>query len=598
MICAVMAFGGYHALLLGRIWMFAIVAGVGVAALALTKINLGVFAACSVIGWVLLHVASPQVRRYAPVILAIGAVVLPAALLRPLLSQPWVQTLGLVFCTGTLSLIATARSTGCGFTSRHAVITLLAAAIITLSTLSIVMPRGTSVAELINGIALAPLKHPTTFSSEYAWPRGTIAAALAAAMAAMVACYFIRRGNQHRLDTILAMARLILSIVFAAAILRFPARDPIAFTFPWCVPILWIFIWPFEGEDARITAANSWLAWLALGQWLHAFPVPVSQAGWGSFLALPIAALGAVSAGRKVFSNVIAKHQTATRLITTVALVAFLATSAYRTIQLATQLNESQPLHLAGAENLRLPDSVTFAYRILTANAAAHADVLFSLPGMFSLNLWSGVPAPTLANTTHWFSLLDSSRQHAIKDVLEARPNSCIIVEVEHVDFLRRLGIPPRGTLYEYITNAYETAFRIDDFEFRVRKGRRIAPLFVAEILQRADALPGQDTLLRVPVFLPHGENIHSIEIEGLADSSAATVVLDNTSARIEVTPIDLTGQAAGASRVAAFPIRAERPTMLSVYYNRRGATYTTARTRIILRDEERHDVALVRLQL
>ena len=67
--------------------------------------------------------------------------------------------------------------------------------------------------------------------------------------------------------------------------------------------------------------------------------------------------------------------------------------------------------------------------RVLTLNAVAHAEVLFSEPGMFSFNLWSGVPTPTGSNVTHWFSLLDQSRQQEIIRRLTESPRAAVIME-------------------------------------------------------------------------------------------------------------------------------------------------------------------------
>src|SRR5690606_23211570 len=106
-------------------------------------------------------------------------------------------------------------------------------------------------------------------------------------------------------------------------------------------------------------------------------------------------------------------------------------------------------LMLPGAELIRVPDDSAALFRLLTHNAVAHADALFSLPGMFSFNLWAGVPTPTLANVTHWFSLLDEQQQHSIVSALESHPRACVIVQREHIEFLEKRGLGPKGLLYD-----------------------------------------------------------------------------------------------------------------------------------------------------
>ncbi|MCC5021498.1 MAG: hypothetical protein J6386_01170 [Candidatus Synoicihabitans palmerolidicus] len=61
------------------------------------------------------------------------------------------------------------------------------------------------------------------------------------------------------------------------------------------------------------------------------------------------------------------------------------------------------PLQLPGAENIRRDDRSRLIARTLSLHAGLHADVLFSRPGMFSMNLWTGVPTPSSRNATHWF---------------------------------------------------------------------------------------------------------------------------------------------------------------------------------------------------
>src|SRR5205814_2085535 len=105
---------------------------------------------------------------------------------------------------------------------------------------------------------------------------------------------------------------------------------------------------------------------------------------------------------------------------------------------------------------------------------------------------------PTLANVTHWFSLLSPAQQSAIIDALAAHPRAVVIVQPDHLDFLRQRGFIASGPLYEYIMRDFTAAFTVDGFEFRVHRGRRIAPLQTAEVLARpaggASDLP--DTLL------------------------------------------------------------------------------------------------------
>jgi hypothetical protein len=163
-------------------------------------------------------------------------------------------------------------------------------------------------------------------------------------------------------------------------------------------------------------------------------------------------------------------------------------------------------LDLPGAERIRLPENATALFQILTANASAHGDVLFSEPGMFSFNLWSGLPTPTLTNVTHWFSLLNPGQQQAIIRVLEAHPRACVIIHREHLEFLTKRGLRPSGPLHDYIAANFKPAFTLDNFEFAVRRGRTAIPLQLATVYDRAEnasaAGANFDTRLELTVLL------------------------------------------------------------------------------------------------
>lgn len=63
----------------------------------------------------------------------------------------------------------------------------------------------------------------------------------------------------------------------------------------------------------------------------------------------------------------------------------------------------------------------------MTAEIRARCDVLTSLPGLASFNLWSGVPPPTGWNATAWMLLIDEERQAQSVDALRRSPRPCAV---------------------------------------------------------------------------------------------------------------------------------------------------------------------------
>ncbi|MBS0664167.1 MAG: hypothetical protein JSR48_12955 [Verrucomicrobia bacterium] len=609
LLTAILAAYGYRWLEAGQWTRWAALAGAGAAALALAKINVGVFATLSAVAVLLYHTGTERWRRLVPWIVATGLVVLPFGLMRPLLGAPWVQTYALIFAFAAIP-VAFALAAGAGPlpgpAPRHSpwLVAVAAGLAVTVVVLGVVVLRGTTPAELVEGMILGPLHHPGHFSLEFHWPPGALTVGSISLAGFLLLQASLRLGWLRRVsvDSLVGLLRLAAAAALGWAIWRFPEVSPDNDVFAYSLPCLWLFLWPLAGEDAAGVNARQWLGLLFLGQWLHPFPVPGSQIAWGTFLALPLAAIGAWQAtgwlaGRHGQPSTIGRLQRMDVMLT-LLLAALAVFTGDRLARIGSRYFDSRPLDLAGAETLRLPDSTTALYRLLVLNATVHGDMLFSLPGMFSFNLWSQQPTPTLANVTHWFSLLDDDQQDAIIASLAAHPRACVIVQAGHLDFLRQRHLTPGGKLYDYVMSHYETAFEIDGFQFRVAKGRRIAPLFTAEIFGSKAAGPGvADTLVKLDVLLAPGQEIGSIALTAMDEARPAPLVLSRANTRVEVTPIDLSGQPRGPTMAAAFPFAPGGAAEISLYFNRAGAGFSTARTFLVIRDPAGAELALVRLR-
>lgn len=601
---AILAWLGHRWIDTGRPRRWAMLAGAGTVALALTKINVGAFAGLSAIAWLLLHHDSPTVRRRAPALLAIAVILFPFALMRPLLDTPWALTFAVMFACAGLTAVGAAtldttnraswRTAGAGVFTALAVATVVFA---------VLFARGTTPADLLDGVLLRPFRHPVHFNLTFVWPPGTrIAATIAAGL--FVAAWLLRQRGVAGVDTAVALLRVVATLALIATVARFPAISPDSLVFAFALPWLWLFMWPLAGENASAVAARRWVGLLFLGQSLHAFPVPGSQVAWGTFLAIPLAALGAWSAATWLVARfaLAGARIRALGLALQVAIAAFALNTGWQLAQIGRRYEESSDLGLPGAERLRLPERTTALYHVLTLNAVAHGDMLFSLPGMFSLNLWTGLPTPTLANVTHWFSLLDEAEQHAIIRSLDAHPRACIIIQRGHLDFLRQRGFVPSGPLNDYVAKNFEPAFTLDEFEFCVRRGRHIEPLMLAEAVALVPArAPNsariENAALRVTLVLPAGRPVARVEIDASGDPSDPPLVLDADDSRVEITPADAQGEPRSPTEPRAWPFALDGPAVVTIYFNRDGRPRPIHGAVITLRDRAGTTLALARLQ-
>ncbi|MSU47634.1 MAG: hypothetical protein EXS37_00800 [Opitutus sp.] len=597
---------GAHWLAADRRGRWAALAGAGVAALVLTKINVGVFAAISAGAFMMLNHRSPALQRWAPFIIAPGFALLPFALMRPLLHAPWVQIYAVIFSVSAAAAsgaAAIARQPLFGWAEVRAAI--LGAAAVAFGVGGIVLCRGTTPGDLLQGVLLGPLRHPISFSLVFKWAPGATAVAVASGAVFLAVLGLRRKGRIDTADLIVSGARLIAVAGLVSTVGRFPAISADNLVLSFGAPCLWLFVWPLAGDPAGSTTARTWIGLLLLGQFLHPFPVPGSQIAWGTFLAIPLAALGAWEAAgwlARRFGPAGAPRRSWSVLGQT-ALAGFAGFVGLQLAQVGRQYFDGRTLALPGAEQIRLPDESTARYQLLTFNAIVHADRLFSLPGMFSFNLWSGLPTPTLANVTHWFSLLTSAQQQAIIRELEAHPRAAVIVETGHLNFLRQRGLAPAGLLYDYIENSYAPAFSVDGFEFRVRQGRRVAPFFTAEVFKRPVGAKGiqpvadpENTRLVLTLLLPADQAIASVEILSLK-GFAPPLQLRGANVRIEVTSITPQGNARGPAQVRALPLGLSGPSTVALYFDGQHRVFDLADTLIVLRNAAGTELGLVRLR-
>lgn len=592
LLVAVAAVLGYRLLARGQGEVWAALVGVVAGALVLTKINVGGFVVLAALAWMALHGASAGFRRWAPYLVAAGGILVPLALMRPMLGVGWVQTYALIFATTAVAAAtATARSAAPVASGRTLGWAMAGGTAACLVVIGAVLFRHTSLADIFAGVVLNPLRHPAAFNLRYVWPSGSAAWALVS-LALLVAAALAARPAPRLVATVIAGLRLAAAAGLAYALLTFPTASPDRLVFGYGAPCLWFLLWPLPGAHAAHRPAYAWLAWLWLGQFLHAFPVAGSQIAWGTFLALPIVAIGAHEAVTWLFKQ----YRSPSTLIPRSVFVAgqcLLAALAlglgWRFASLGQRYLEGSDLELPGAEIMRLPSESSALFRLLAVNANAHGDLLFSEPGMYSLNLWTGRPTPTLANTTHWFSLLEAEQQQEIIRALAAHPKACIIRQRDHIDFLTRRSFAPAGPLHDYITAEFEPAFTLDDFEFCVRRGRQVEPLLLGTFELISEIRGQPNTALRLRMQTPQPISVSRVELSAPQVPGAPVLVLDAVTAQVAVA-------ARGSGPAVGWPFRLEDTADITIRFDRFALPRPVAGGLITLYGADGTAVALARL--
>lgn len=590
LLVALATWSGAELWLAGRTRRFAVIIALFGATLTLTKINVGVFFLGALAAWLGIHATNTTAsRRFTW--LSVAAVPLFAFLLmRDLWSADWVRLYAVVFACAAVPCLLTAQRFArpivnfatWGWAA-------LAGAAATLVLCAGILLRGTSFAGLVDGLLLGPMRHPGVYSHPLDWPTGTAALALISFLAA-AGIAWTQRWTDPRVREAIAWLRVLTAAVFLCTPLQWIPTGIATWGMAYGLSLAWLFAVPLT--DSRSSVANRWVALVFVLQSLHAYPVAGSQMHWGSFLWVPLLALGLHDAAPLLKT----RCAVFTRWLTPLACAAALAPALFATGKLGIIGWRSYQLHpalgLPGAESLRLSPETASDLHIVTQNSAAHADVLFSLPGIFSTNLWSGRPTPTLANTTLWFSLLSSPQQAAIIDRLASAERPVVLVQRDLTAHLIRQNIPIGGPLVGWLQANFQAALKLGSYEIWVRRGRTIAPLGTARV-EEPDAT-SSSTVLTFFVETPAAP-ISRIDLCDVARPNSPWMTLDAQNASIQIAACDLSGQPTEATRPLDFPFTPPPLAMIRLETQAAGSV-DWSRALLILRDEHGASIAQARV--
>ncbi len=559
--------GAVEALWRGRTGITTLLLGLVGAALIFTKINVGLFWGCSAGAFLLLGTGDAANRGRGAWLAAAGLALLPFILMRPLLGEAWVLNLAVLSALSSMAVcVLLAAESEPVFRGRDWLVGLggfigLGAVIV-----GAILARGTSLWGLLHGVLLDPLQHPVNF--HFGFTVQSMALVTLGVAVILAALWHWRPSLRVQIADAVAWLRLLTLGCFVWHAQTWLTIYGVGYTISYVLPLTPLFLLPLveapAGDRRRLAAGL--VALVGLGQVLHAYPVAGSQMAWGSFLLLPLYVNGLTDAAAHL-----ARRLHRPWLETAIATIA-LGTAG---LQAGLLLNQgwdrwrtSDQLNLPGAESVRPPENVRYALRILTANAELHASLLYSRPGMFSFNLWSGVPTPTLRNATHWFWLLSPDDQQAIIARLRAEPRSAIISSRPLIEFLdQKMHMTITGPLNDFIRSHYHPLFAVSGYEFLVPLASRAAPFFVAQNFQRAPGATGTEPGL-ITVNVAAKAIVARIV---LRDVRQPAIILEQWQAdngRVTLQLVNALGQLAGAPQPCTWPLQIDGLRQLCLYHN------------------------------
>lgn len=542
-----------------------------IALLALTKINVGLLLLAGAGAAAMRFTAWPgRWAATADALAAGGLLLVPWALMAKRLDDPWALIFAIQFTAGAGALhwVIAPNTTGRPWRTAPWGVAALAAGLTGLAVCATVMLQGTSLRALVDTVLINPLKHPARFMFGFTWITAIWPlSVLAWLLAARAGWELRRRGDLSRWTRrAVIAARLAALGMFLWHCQTWLTIYGVGRFIVVCLPLLPLFVIPLCAGAAVKEAwtARAATALVAVPQVLHAFPVAGSQMGWGTFALVPIFAAGLHDLVRLAagawprFGPKLAAAGLAVAAAATGWQLWLLAENGWE------RYHTSRPLGLPGAEDIRIDGPARQTLRVLTLNAGIHADMLFSRPGMFSYNIWSGVPTPTARNATHWFWLLDDPAQTEIIARLKATPRSAVIVNHQLDEFLSSIGVPLAGPLQSHLAANYRTLFAAgyqaivgkSAFSFLVPRDSTAVAFGKVELLGKEQPEPdgGEPVLLRSHVAIdgqPAG-----VRLVGASYPWPLREDYGGGAARVFLEPINTSGQTLGD----AIPLPATRP--------------------------------------
>jgi hypothetical protein len=426
----------------GRATGVAVGLGLLVAALVMTKINVGALAAVAVLAAAALALPPLRMRRF----LRYGALalLLLAALgvLGPDLGRAWVlEFLAVVagaLAATAITVLSSATAEGGVAAYRWVAIvagTAVAAALaIALTTVAL----GSSAGEVIDGVVLEPAKLRDVFVVPVSLPNAAVDWAILAVVAAVAVRTFPRVDDRPP-SAWSAAARIVAGFAVWASV---TASAPFTVSPPsgrMVIPLLvaWIAAAPPRGvvEAPWAAFARVFVVLLAVLEALQAYPVAGSQLTAAALMFVPVGGLliadglrTLVAAGARE-SVALKRWSTVVGLAIVIGLIAkFAVDGALRPLWVSGHnYSDFESVSLHGTDHIRMPPADAAGYERFATAIRDRCESFISLPGLNSFYLWTGVPPPTGMNAGDWMYLLDTEQQQRVVDAVRGIERLCLV---------------------------------------------------------------------------------------------------------------------------------------------------------------------------
>lgn len=467
-------------------------AGALLAALILTKVNLGAFAVAAVALAAVLAVEGLRRRRWLVALVLLGFLALPFFVMARDLSEGWVRELVLIEMMATAAVMVSAEpfrqrheaDADDGSTTRWVLGAGVGFACVSAAILVAIFLTGPSVSDVWDGVITQAVRVRDVLITPLLFPGAAIDWALVAfAVAVLVSrlrpTFDTRASLCSGLLRGLAGLTILLTIAHIVPIGFNPtSQNPIV------LPMLlaWVAAVPPRGaeEPTYKRFLRVLLPALAIGQTLQVYPVAGSQMGIAAATFVPAAVLCLDDALTELRAWSEARGVVALRRFGIVATVLAAALAVQFTVDsilrpavtnvLAYDDRESMPFAGAGALHLSAEEVERYS-RLVDLIHSHRCSTFIGYPNLDSLYLWSGIEAPPPKAPGAWINALDDESQQRVVDEMKASPRPCAIRSDEQAEAWLHGSPPPLDApLVDYIFNDFRPVAEVDQFTFMLPK--------------------------------------------------------------------------------------------------------------------------------
>jgi hypothetical protein len=462
-------------------------AGALLAALVLTKLNLGVYAVAAAVLAAVLTLEPLRSRAWIRWPVVVAVVAMPVVVSFRDFNQEWVRNLAAVEVLATAAIVVAAwrlgeraREEGLARWLLGGVVGFVAASV---AIMVAILLTGSSLSDVYDGMVTEALRVREVNMT----PLPSTAAAIDWAIAALAVAFLavrLRRPDAGPPSVWSGGLRILAGVVIWLTIARIApvALNPSSqnqLSLP--TVLAWIAVLPPSGatESQFKRFLRIFLPALAVAQALQVYPVAGSQMGIAALTFVPVGAL-CIADGLAVLGAWSAERGRdgleRFGVIATVVLVAFAVDIGVNAIvrpgiNSISNYRHNTALPFPGATDLRLPADQVQQYAAMVDALHEHGCTDFiGYPNINSMYLWSGIEPPPPAAPGVWLEALDSEKQQRIVNELRASKHPCVVrSEPRAALWLSGREVPDRP-LVRYIFGDFKPVKTVGEFEFLLPK--------------------------------------------------------------------------------------------------------------------------------